>query len=85
MAKWVQETALAEQTAFGVYLGTYFSDNAQVRVDLFRRGSDLDAYVSFLGGFTFETITDAWLTGLRREVGERDLGSSDQIRLKYTP
>lgn len=66
---------------FGEYRSSFESDNQEVRADLFERGGQLLAYVSFAAGLDAESVTDSWLRHLHRKAD--DLGFSGKLRLIY--
>lgn len=53
------------KTYFGDYIGTFESDQRQVRADVFRNGELLEAHVSFPTGLSAERVTDRYMSELK--------------------
>jgi len=68
-----QEERLAKvPERFGEYVCSYFSDNKEVRADIFKRTSGLKAYITFLNGLRYRQVKDDWagqLHVLAQELG----------------
>jgi hypothetical protein len=66
---------------YGDYLLTFRSDSGQVSAELFNKDGEVVAYVSFGEGFSFENLTDNYLSPLRQKAAE--LGFS-KFRIIYS-
>lgn len=64
---------------YGEYIGTFTSQNKQVRADLFKRNKGLVAHVSFAKGYRSWTVTDPYLGELKRYA--EALGLGEQLKL----
>ena len=63
---------------FGKYLGTYVSDNEQVRIDLCREPNAVTAHVEFINGFEHDDVTDPWwneIHEIARQLGYKGVSS----------
>ena len=80
-ARLVAEIAVIGQV-WGEYLGTYVSQHGQVRVDLFRRGDQLDAHVSCPTGLNASGVTDRYVSDL--EDYAREHGFEERLQLIYS-
>ena len=63
---------------FGKYLGTYVSDNEQVRIDLCREPNAVTAHVEFINGFEHDDVTDPWwneIQEIARQLGYKGVSS----------
>ncbi len=62
-----EQFALAVEDFYGEYVITFWSRTQQVRADIFRvSGGHLIAHVSFAPGLTSHTVTDPYLSDLKR-------------------
>lgn len=68
--------------AFGDYRSTFTSTTGQVRAQLFDVGGDLIAHVSFAPGYDGGTVTDRYVTDLRRFADEH--GYAGRLRLVFS-
>jgi hypothetical protein len=67
-------------TVFGEYVTTFTSSpTGEVRADLFRRGTLLEAYVSFPTGLDAGSVTEPYVTALWEYA--REHGAADHFRL----
>jgi hypothetical protein len=66
---------------YGRYLGTFYSDQGQVRADLFEEGVDINAYISFPTGQDMLNVQDRYVTPLR-EYADRQ-GFADRFHLIF--
>jgi hypothetical protein len=66
---------------FGKYLGTYVSDNKQVRIDLCKELNDVTAHIEFINGYEHDDVTDSWWDEIQ-EIA-RQLGYKGLTRLNY--
>jgi len=57
---------------FGKYLGTYVSDNKQVRIDLCREPNKVTAHVEFINGFEHDDVTDPWWNEIQEIARQLD-------------
>ena len=80
-AKLVAEIAFLGPV-WGEYLGTFVSQNGQVRVDLFRRGDQVDAHVSCPTGLNASEGTDRYVTDLNDYA--REHGFEGRLQLIYS-
>ena len=67
---------------FGEYLITFYGETNQVRADLFRRGGEVKAYVSFSPGLYGGNATDHYYGELWDYA--REHGFADQFKVVYT-
>jgi hypothetical protein len=67
------DTTLAAEAGrfFGDYQGTFFSENGEVRADLFRLGDRLEAHVSFPTGLDAGRVTDRYVSDLSAYAREK--------------
>ena len=77
-----QELAADVGDAFGEYMITFFSNQGQVRADLFRKGRDVVAHVSFPTGLDAGSVTDPYVTALWNYAREHEF--PDQFRVVYS-
>ena len=62
-----EQLAMAVEDFYGEYVTTFWSQTRQVRADIFRvSGGHLIAHVSFAPGYTSYTVTDPYLSELKR-------------------
>lgn len=66
---------------YGEYIGTFTSQNKQVRADLFKRNNGLVAHVSFAKGYRSWTVTDPYIGELKRYAEERGFAGRLQLIL----
>jgi hypothetical protein len=66
-------------SAFGQYMITFTSKRSQVRADLFRKGSVVEAHVSFPTGLDAVNVTDPYVSDLWNYAREHEF--QDQFRL----
>ena len=66
---------------YGKYLGTFLSAGGQVRADLFDRGKEVHAFVSFPTGLDPGNVEDRYVNELY-SYAERH-GFADRFRLLY--
>jgi hypothetical protein len=64
---------------YGEYLTTYYSDHAQVRADMFRRGETVTAYVTYPAGR--KNVTDKYWSDLREYAASHGITESFRIVL----
>jgi hypothetical protein len=76
-----QDDRLSQLTGFGDYVTSFESDHGQVRVDIYRLGGDVVAYVSRPYGVSPEDVTDPWLAPVKEKA--KEVGARDQVRLIY--
>ena len=67
---------------FGTYLTTFTSTGGQVRADLFRRGREVVAHVSFTGDLDATRVTDPYFSELWNYA--RAQGFADHFRIVYS-
>ncbi len=66
---------------FGKYLGTYFSERRQIRADLFERGGQVTAYISYPTGLNPTIIEDRYVSDLDEYAARH--GFADRFRYVY--
>jgi hypothetical protein len=64
---------------YGEYLGTFTSEHGQVRADLFRKGDQLVAHVSFPTGLTGSRATDRYVEDLHDYAREHGFEKRPQL------
>jgi len=74
-----REMAEDAGSSFGKYLITFRSNQGQVRADLFRRGSVVEAHVWFPTGLDAATVTDPYVSELWNYA--REHGFPDHFKL----
>jgi hypothetical protein len=66
---------------WGEYLTSYTSSRGEVRAELFRKGGQVTAYVSFPTGLDGIGVKDPYVTELRTYA--REQGFADQFEFVY--
>jgi hypothetical protein len=67
---------------FGHYIGTFESDQRQIRADMFRNGELLEAHVSFPTGLSATRVTEQYLGELKAIAAEQ--GLPEKLRIIYS-
>lgn len=70
------------KTFFGNYIGTFESEQRQVRADMFMSGGLLVAHISFPSGLSATRVTDNYLGELKTIAAKQ--GLSEKLRLVYS-
>jgi len=79
-----QDTAFAAEVKdfFGHYIGTFVSEQHQIRADMFKNGEVLEAHVSFPTGLSAAKVTDRYLGELKAIATEQ--GLPEKLRIIYS-
>ena len=77
-----REFAARIEPVYGEYETTFTSEQGQVRADLFRKGSWLEAHVSFSDGVDPTKATDSYVDELRDYAREK--GYTDRFRMIFS-
>ena len=67
---------------FGNYIGTFESEQRQIRADMFKNGDLLEAHISFPTGLSAGKVTDRYLGDLRAIAKEH--GLPERLRIIYS-